>query len=254
MELIGISYSPWTEKARWALDHHGLEYRYTEHVVVLSELSLRLKLGKLGGGDATVPALIDGKTRLVDSLRIARYTDERGRGGKLFPDGALAKIEKINASCENALDAARAFYIEGLLADREGLKEALPRFVPRALRGAFTPVASFGAARVRSWFSAGSRSLEERGAQLRSAMTELRASISGARGGFLLGEFTFADIAGAVSVQAVQPVADRYIRLGTAARRLWTRTELAREFADVVEWRDRVYSERRSRATLPPVS
>ena len=41
--LYGLTQSAWTEKARWALEHHGIAYRYHEHVPVLGEVLLRLK-------------------------------------------------------------------------------------------------------------------------------------------------------------------------------------------------------------------
>ena len=53
-ELIGIGYSPWTEKARWALDHHGIDYRYSEHLILFGMLPLRIKLGKLSRRQAMV--------------------------------------------------------------------------------------------------------------------------------------------------------------------------------------------------------
>ena len=41
--LYGLSLSPWTERARWALDHHGVAYDYHEHVPMLGEVLLRMK-------------------------------------------------------------------------------------------------------------------------------------------------------------------------------------------------------------------
>ena len=43
-ELIGIRYSPWTEKARWSPDHR-IPYRYTEHLIMLGMPELRVKTG-----------------------------------------------------------------------------------------------------------------------------------------------------------------------------------------------------------------
>jgi glutathione S-transferase len=31
IELVAVPYSPWSEKARWALDHHALPYRETAY-------------------------------------------------------------------------------------------------------------------------------------------------------------------------------------------------------------------------------
>ncbi len=39
--LHGLSCSPWTWRARWALDHHRIDYDYREHTPMLGERRLR---------------------------------------------------------------------------------------------------------------------------------------------------------------------------------------------------------------------
>jgi glutathione S-transferase len=46
-------------------------------------------------------------------------------------------------------------------------------------------------------------------------------------------------------MQAIVPVADEYLRLGPGTRAAWTRESLAREFADLVRWRDDLYRDHR---------
>jgi glutathione S-transferase len=53
--------------------------------------------------------------------------------------------------------------------------------------------------------------------------------------------FSYADIAYAVALQSIRPVADRWLPLGAATRTLWTVPALAEEFADLLAWRDDVY-------------
>ncbi len=36
--LIGLHYSPWTEKARWALDRQRVPYAFEEHLPMLGEM------------------------------------------------------------------------------------------------------------------------------------------------------------------------------------------------------------------------
>src|SRR5262245_44456729 len=50
--LLGAFYSPWTERARWALDHHGIAYRFEEHVPVVGELALRRRRSATKGAPA----------------------------------------------------------------------------------------------------------------------------------------------------------------------------------------------------------
>ena len=55
--LIHIPYSPWSLRARWALDDAGVEYRTKSYQIMLGALGLRLRLGKFRG-KVTVPVLI----------------------------------------------------------------------------------------------------------------------------------------------------------------------------------------------------
>lgn len=102
--LIGLSYSPWTRKARWALDHHGLSYTFVEHLPMLGEPLLRWKLRRWRA-PVTVPAFIDKGARLMDSCTIARprRTPSPPDNKKLFPHTHRDAIDgwnrAPNASC-----------------------------------------------------------------------------------------------------------------------------------------------------------
>lgn len=64
--LVLLPYSPWSERASWALDHHDLVYRRVDHVPVIGERRLRRWVGRREG-PATVPVLIEGDTVLTQS-------------------------------------------------------------------------------------------------------------------------------------------------------------------------------------------
>src|SRR5690606_8270309 len=64
------SFAPWCERARWALDHHGVAYREIEQVPLVSELTLRVA-ARRPLRRATVPLLVHGGTRLMSSDEIA---------------------------------------------------------------------------------------------------------------------------------------------------------------------------------------
>ncbi|HVK98265.1 MAG TPA: hypothetical protein VM553_00560, partial [Dongiaceae bacterium] len=53
--------------------------------------------------------------------------------------------------------------------------------------------------------------------------------------------FSYADITIIAAMQVVKPAQSRHIPIGPAGRPCWTCTELAAEFADLLEWRDGVY-------------
>ena len=104
--LFGIHYSPWSLRARWALDHHGVDYRYREHTPLLGEWGLRFRSRKrVGSGPVTVPLLVLPERAIDDSFEIMCFADEVGEGEPLrasYPDVAMF----ING-LESAYDAAR---------------------------------------------------------------------------------------------------------------------------------------------------
>src|SRR5689334_2595000 len=93
--LVGLHYSPWTEKARWALDHHGLPYTYEEYLPMIGEPALRLRTRR-AFGKVSVPVLIDRDEAVFDSWEIARFAEKQGKGSKLFPEDRLHQIRAWN--------------------------------------------------------------------------------------------------------------------------------------------------------------
>jgi glutathione S-transferase len=244
-KLVSLHVSPWSERAKWALDHHGLAYQRVEHVPIVGERRLR----QLVGPDkprATVPVLVDGDEVLSESWDIAVYADRLGKGSKLIPAEHEAAIRAWTACADGAMQAGRPLVMTAMLASPAALDEASPPFIPRPLRPLFRPIAR----RVTKAFVAKyDVQLGDEAGQIRAmrdGLTELRKGLGSGKA-FLLGSFTYADIAMATLIQGVLPVNDRFIRLGPATRSAWTRTELANDFADLVAWRDELYANRRKR-------
>jgi glutathione S-transferase len=234
--LLHLTYSPWSEKARWALDHHRIAYDRESYVPMLGEPMLRVRVRRLRG-KVTVPVLFDGGAPLMDSFAIARWADRRGSGATLFPAGRDAEIERWNALGERLLAAGRAGSVERTLHDREALHEALPPGL-RRLGPAGAALAGVGARYILHKY----RGAEDR-STMREVMGELRDALRG--GPHLLGALSYADIAMAVSLQLVSPVSDEFLRIGPGYRRVCTDPELAGEFADVLSWRDAIYAKHR---------
>jgi glutathione S-transferase len=112
------------------------------------------------------------------------------------------------------------------LASLEVQEEATAGVIPRPLRKQFR------------WLARGvMRGLERKYAGLaregamREALTRARAELR--ERPFLLGQFSYADIALASSLEMVEPIVAR----GPATREAWTWRELADEFADLLAWR-----------------
>lgn len=116
--LYGLRVSPWTQRARWALDHHKLPFRYHEHVPLLGEplLRARAKVKR-----PTVPLLLDGGNVIMESLEIARYADLIGTGSPLFPEELDARIVRVNELGDTILDVGRARLFLRMQASPEAL-------------------------------------------------------------------------------------------------------------------------------------
>jgi glutathione S-transferase len=248
-ELLALRYSPWSEKARWALDVRGVRYEYRHYQPVLGEPALRLKLRR-ARGRVTVPVLTtDDGVVLSNSTDIARWADARGEGPALFPPEHEAAIARFVALSERALDAARVLVLTRVLADREALVEMVPRAI-RRVPGLAARVGGFGVWRTLRKYGGHPSALDERRRALGGALDELRAALGGrAHEGprTLLGAFTYADIAASQAVVGACPPAFG-LRFAPASRRCWTDPELSATYADLVAWRDALYERYRPRA------
>src|SRR5579871_3919871 len=118
-ELLGLVYSPWSEKARFALDVRRVPYRFRHYQPLVGEPALRVKLRRFTGR-VSVPVLtLDDGRVLSDSADIARWADGHGEGPRLFPPQHEAAIAGFIGLSERALAAGRALSLHRMLADEE---------------------------------------------------------------------------------------------------------------------------------------
>lgn len=238
--LVGMSYSPWTQKARWALDHHRVSYRFEEHTPLLGEPALRVRARMLGGV-VSVPILVGGGERQLDSFAIARRAEELAEGTHpLFPRGREREVELWNARSDRFLSAGRVRFYTRFAASDAALLEAVPTYVPGALRGVMKPGTGLAIAYLkRKYARAASGDLL---AQQRAELGALRSALAASGGEYLLGDFSYADIAMAVAFAMVEPVGAPHDGLGPARREVWRDPELTSENRDLLAWRDRIYA------------
>lgn len=241
--LVVLKVSPWSERAKWALDHHRLPYEIVEHAPFLGERRLRRLVGA-GKERATVPVLVAGDQVLTDSWDIALYADRVGDRSPLIPPEREAEIRKWTDFADQTMAEGRALVVGAMLASPQALDEGLPPEVPEWIKPLLRPVGRYGT----RWFARKyGLQLDERQTQvaaLRAALETLRGAL--AKGSsYLIGSFSYADIAVASCLQGVSPVDDSYIPLGPATRKAWTLEDLATEFADLIAWRDRLYEQHR---------
>jgi glutathione S-transferase len=235
--LYAMPYSPWSERARWALLHHRLPFREVAHLPLVGELALRARVRRLTG-KVSVPLLVDGDQVVMDSFHIARYVDTVGRGTRLIPEAHAATIAALNTRMDVVLDAGRARLLELAISDPAAALE----FVPAPLRALPFAVAS---SRLGFRFVA-----RKYGTRLEGAMTELRAGFVEIRKilagkAFVFDAFTYADVLAATALEFLEPVEDRYVPLGPATRQGLSDSAMIAEFADLVAWRDALYAAHR---------
>ncbi|HVH43077.1 MAG TPA: glutathione S-transferase [Labilithrix sp.] len=236
--LFGLGQSPWTERARWALEHHGIVYEYREHTPMLGELSLRRKAR---AKKASVPLLVDGEVVVMGSTAIAKHVEQGGRGTPLFPREHEAEVSRWVEVAERMSELGRAWLMRRLLESRRAQSEALPSFVPGALRGALAPTAGLAVRFLVSKYAVPVGAAVEEA--MRPLLLDVRAVLEGRD--YVLGAsgFSFADLALAATMEALRPHADS--KLGPATRDARTNEALAREFADLIEWRDAIFAKHR---------
>lgn len=248
-ELLGLPYSPWTEKARWALDVRGVSYDFRHYQPLLGEVALRRKLSRWSG-TVSVPVLTDDQgVAHGDSEAIARWADARGTGPSLFPREHDARLRELVALSERGLAAGRSLALLRVLEDDEALLE----MVPKGLRGPLGPlgrrIGAQGVRRTLRKYGGHVLTRAEHESELASILEEVRAALESAPAGSpktLLGRLTFADIAVAQTLGFVSPAAFG-IRIGRASRRSFTDAGLSSRFADLVSWRDALYEAHRPR-------
>jgi glutathione S-transferase len=245
--FVYLPYSPWSEKARWALDHHGVDYDGRVHVPLMGEPALRLRTRR-PIGRVSVPVLIADDGVLLDSFDIAQYAEEHGRGAPLFPSQHAAAIGEWNARSEAALAAGRKAAFARALGDRDTLEEGLAPLLPPSLRRPLSFAATGAIAYMRRKY--GTDQVDER--TLVATLDTLREALE-RHGRYVLGELSYADLAMAVVLQFVHPVADAHVPVGPATRRTMGDPALAARYPDLIEWRDRLYAQhRRAASELQP--
>lgn len=241
-ELTGLYYSPWTERARWALDYHRIPYRYAEYTTLLGEPLLRVRAGKFSG-KVSVPLLVTPDGAVADSFDIARFADRGSARNPLVPAAHVDAIRQWTDDAELALCSARIRATRRMQHSPESLAERLPAYIPGFLRRPFVPLSYLGAEFILRKYD-----LAENGdGQLLGNMDVFlhKAAQALENREFVFDDFSFADMVVATMLQAVTPVDRRYIDLGAASEQVMCEPALATKYAALIRWRDRIYAERR---------
>jgi glutathione S-transferase len=245
-ELLGLPYSPWSEKAKWALDVRRVPYSYRTYAPILDEPALRMRLRRWRG-PVGVPVLTDDDGRAVsDSTEIARWADGQGEGPVLFPAAHRDDVERFVRLSEEGLAAGRVLSLHRVLKDDEALLEMVPRGL-RGLGPLAIAIAAGGVKRtLRKWGRSDRVDPTAAEASLVRVLDELRSALAASRDKrTLFGELSFADIAIAQVLAFVEPPPSG-LRIGPANRRCFTDPGIKERYADLVAWRDALYDAHRA--------
>lgn len=234
--FISSPYSPWSERARFVLDHHRVDYTLVQHEPVIGELAWRARTGRWRGR-ASVPVWLDGETKLFDSFAIAKHVDRTGPSEKLLPPEHLDAITRWNDASERALASARKRSMARLLDDDEALAASLPPVAPGALRRRLVPVARSAVRFIQLKYGMSSIDV----AAVETELDGLRAALAIGNGDYILGRFTYADVTMSSVIHMVSPLGEPFIRLDDHIRRYFADADLARKYADLVDWRNALY-------------
>ncbi len=243
--LYGIDYSPWTERARWALDHHRVPYRFRAHVPMVGEPLLRLRVGSNGGKRVTVPFFVTENEKLADSLDIILHADRVGTRPKLVRD--LEETRRWRDRIEVGLSSVRARVTAAVLADPEALRESAMAVSPAFLAGAMRPMAAMGARFIVRKYGAALDDPKKHDDAMRSVAEEIRAALK-TRDVIGGEQLSAVDLLAATFLQGLRAPDAPHLHLGPAVAKAWGHEQLAREYADLVGWRDRLYASRFERA------
>lgn len=240
--LVSISYSPWSERARFALDAQGVPYTTRSYIPMVGEPSLRWTLRR-PLGRVTVPVLIreDGPP-LDDSLDIALWGAARG-ARNLAPESWREQIRRWRERSEPCLDAGRILTTLATLDDPGALHETLPPPIRRLGPLGMAMGRNVAGLTLRKYAVDGGTDAEALLDQQRAVLEEVRQALGGRQ--TLLDDFSLADIFVAVSMSFVCPPPRNALGLGERSQRCWTRPELTEAYADVLAWRDGIYTRHR---------
>jgi glutathione S-transferase len=195
--LITIPLSHYCEKARWALDRAALPYREEPHAPLLHRIHTRRNDG------GSVPVLVHGSARLIDSTAIVHFADKAGAGGVLYPRDPEARREV--AALEEQFDTqlgphVRRWAYGELLSQPKLLRSVWSRGVPRFEAGLIPMMAPLIRRLIRTAYKitpeSAQRSLQRvHGifAQVDQRLTDGRKYLIGDR--FTAADLTFASLA-----------------------------------------------------------
>lgn len=206
MELLTIPFSHYNERARWALQHHGVVAHERRYLPMLHLAAVRRAVppaqrnhDKTGSALSTPVLCRDDGTLLVDSNSIVRWVDEAHgtEATTLYPAAHRDEIEALEASLHDDLGRDTRFLVYWfLLDDRDAFGALVKHNVARWQRAVFAVGAPLARAGMRKRFRLTQARYEKARARLEATIADLDARLGG-REYYYGDRFTAADLTSA---------------------------------------------------------
>lgn len=170
------------------------------------------------GKRRTVPVLVNGAERLVDSHDIVAWADRSARDRGLYPDDVRAEVESLEATFDRKVGpAARRLAYHALMTDASAIRNLFSRIGPRweiaVARVALPVMAGMIKRGLKIDASGVARSRET----LAPVLADVEARVEKSGGPWLFGDrFTAADITFAALMTPLVAPPELAAKLGTA--------------------------------------
>jgi glutathione S-transferase len=189
--LITMPHSHYAEKARWALDWLSLPYTEEPHVPLLHWIATTRNGGR------SVPVLVHGARRFIDSTDIMVYADSLCGGDRLYPRDPEQRraVETLEEQFDEGLGPhTRRWAYAQLLPDRSLLRKMMSRGVPRTEANLLPIIMPIVIPAVRAGLRITSESAQRSLQRVYGLFQEVDKGLNDGRH-FLVGErFTAADL------------------------------------------------------------
>ena len=209
LRLLTIPISHFCEKARWALERAGLDYREEPHLQGIHRV-----VARRAGGGTTVPVLVTPRAVLAESEAILRHADAQlPEERRLFPADA-PDVEELSRRLDAGLgpDARRIVYAYALPHKRLLLRfnnVGVPRWEDRAMRALWPLVTSY----ARRDLAIRDTTVDDDAPKVRRVFDEIAGRLADGRP-YLCGDrFTAADLTFAALAAAVLMPPEYGVRL-----------------------------------------
>jgi len=248
-ELYYLHVSPWSEKARWAMDLSHYNYTIINFTPMITTPIVRIRSRNFTR-KVTAPTLINNQVCISDAYNIAQYvnnknSDEHHASVDLFPCELKSQIDELDILSNQILQVGRALVCIRMKNHRGAKLMSLPPEIPSAIRPIMLPVATMGLYYFKTKYGFDWNKREEYIETMRQGLRKVKKQLTNS-GDYLLGKFTYADISLAVTLQMIEPIGNKYIPLDSDTESCWKTPELKEEFSDLIEWRNRIYLKHRS--------